>query len=228
MSGAPQFPDRLGIRRPLEPGALASLAGPSLEERIANLERGALGRPGPGVSDGSVITSDTSQVGGVKWGARSRRTLAAQACAFVGGSLTTTAQVITDAGVLRATSGCGDAVLFRYTASEWTVGGVVATFGLDSTFSNNATAPGQTVQCQLYVVTGLAGGAGSVAISAATLVSTNSHAGMTAGSASHVLTSGISLSDGNLYYLTVNTASGTTNANNAMNVTAKLYAEWPA
>lgn len=59
--------DPLGIRQPLEPGALQHVAGLSLEQRVAELERGALGRPGPGVSNGSFITSDTTQTGGVKW-----------------------------------------------------------------------------------------------------------------------------------------------------------------
>lgn len=68
MTSRPQFPhDPLGLRKPLQPGALTHVAGLTLEERIAELERGALGRPGPGVSDGSVITSDTSQTGGVAW-----------------------------------------------------------------------------------------------------------------------------------------------------------------
>jgi hypothetical protein len=39
-----------------------------LVRRVAALEQGALGRPGPGVSNGSVITSDTSQTGGARWG----------------------------------------------------------------------------------------------------------------------------------------------------------------
>jgi hypothetical protein len=43
------------------------MAGPTLEERIAALEQGALARPGPNVPLGSTISSDTSQAGGVGW-----------------------------------------------------------------------------------------------------------------------------------------------------------------
>jgi hypothetical protein len=63
----PQFPDPLGRRELLSPGATAHKAGLSLEDRVKALEQGALGRPGPGVTTGSVPTSDTTQTGGVKW-----------------------------------------------------------------------------------------------------------------------------------------------------------------
>jgi hypothetical protein len=63
----PQFPDPTGARELLRPGATAHKAGLSIEERVKALEMGAAGRPGPGVSNGSVITSDTTQTGGVKW-----------------------------------------------------------------------------------------------------------------------------------------------------------------
>lgn len=66
----PQFPDPLGRRELNRPGATSHKAGLALEERVKALEAGAAGRPGPGVSNGSVITSDTTQTGGVKWQAK--------------------------------------------------------------------------------------------------------------------------------------------------------------
>lgn len=66
----PQFPDPLGMREVVRPGATASKAGPDMLQRVAALEQGALGRPGPEIANGSVITSDTSQTGGVGWTAR--------------------------------------------------------------------------------------------------------------------------------------------------------------
>ena len=68
MSGsAPQFPDPLGFREVDRPGATAHKAGMDLVRRVAALEQGALGRPGPGVADGSVPTANASQAGGVAW-----------------------------------------------------------------------------------------------------------------------------------------------------------------
>lgn len=63
----PQFPDPLGMREVVRPGATASKAGPDMLQRVAALEQGALGRPGPEIANGCTITSDTSQTGGVKW-----------------------------------------------------------------------------------------------------------------------------------------------------------------
>lgn len=63
----PQFPDQLGMREVVRPGATASKAGPDMLQRVAALEQGALGRPGPEIANGCTITSDTSQTGGVKW-----------------------------------------------------------------------------------------------------------------------------------------------------------------
>lgn len=40
----PRFPDPLNLRAPLEPGAVASAGGLSLEQRVAALEQGAASR----------------------------------------------------------------------------------------------------------------------------------------------------------------------------------------
>jgi hypothetical protein len=65
MSGAPQFPTPGWYgAQPLRPGGSTHKAGLSLEQRIEALERGALGRPGPGVSDGSVPVADDAARGG--------------------------------------------------------------------------------------------------------------------------------------------------------------------
>jgi len=68
---APQFPDPLGVREVVRPGATAHKAGLDLVRRVAALEQGALGRPGPGVPNGSGIISDTTQTGGARWENRS-------------------------------------------------------------------------------------------------------------------------------------------------------------
>lgn len=67
MSGAPQFPDPIGLREVYRPGATQHKAGPDLPRKVLALEQAALSRPGPGVANGSTITSDTSQTGGVTW-----------------------------------------------------------------------------------------------------------------------------------------------------------------
>lgn len=67
MSGSPQFPDPLGAREVYRPGATQHKAGPDLPRKVLALEQGALGRPGPGVANGSVPTSVSSQTGGVEW-----------------------------------------------------------------------------------------------------------------------------------------------------------------
>ena len=68
MSGAPQFPtpDWYGAQ-PLRPGGAAHKAGPTMEQRLEALERGEMGRPGPGVVDGCVVTSSAAAQGGAKW-----------------------------------------------------------------------------------------------------------------------------------------------------------------
>lgn len=63
----PQFPDPMGVREVVRPGATAHKSGADSLRRIQNLEQGAAARPGPGVTSGSVLTSDTTQTGGVKW-----------------------------------------------------------------------------------------------------------------------------------------------------------------
>ncbi len=63
----PRFPDPFGRRELLEPGATASGGGLSLEQRIAALEQGAAARPGPGVTDGSLLVSDDALTGRCSW-----------------------------------------------------------------------------------------------------------------------------------------------------------------
>jgi hypothetical protein len=67
MSGEPHFPDLLGRRELLRPGATQHKAGPTIEERIAALERGAISRPPKGTANGCVNTSDNAQTSGVAW-----------------------------------------------------------------------------------------------------------------------------------------------------------------
>lgn len=66
--GGPQFPIPGWVgAQPLRPGASASRAGLSLEQRVAALEAGALGRPGPGVNDGARFVADDSAQGNGLW-----------------------------------------------------------------------------------------------------------------------------------------------------------------
>lgn len=65
--GGPQFPDVLGVREAVRPGATTHKAGLSVEQRLQALEQGALGRPGPGVTAGSLVFSDSTRHGGVIW-----------------------------------------------------------------------------------------------------------------------------------------------------------------
>lgn len=226
MSGAPQFPIPSWVgAQPLRPGGAAHKAGPTLEQRIEALERGALGRPGPGVVDGCTITSDIASQGGAKWGVRARHVLAAQAQSFASG-LTTTSQVI-GPGALRAESGCGDAIFFRYNSSEWTIGGVAPTFVFVSTMLPNATAPGVTINAYVSVLTALNGGAGSVGITSTSTI-TNAHASMTAGTISQTVSAATTLTSGDTYVFRLGTASGSQAANSAMASNFRLYATYPA
>jgi hypothetical protein len=63
----PVFPDPIGRRELLNPGAVAHKAGLSLEERVKALEQAALSRPGPGITEGSVPVTDFAGVGNVQW-----------------------------------------------------------------------------------------------------------------------------------------------------------------
>ena len=63
----PQFPDVLGVREPVRPGATVHKAGLSVEQQVQALTQGALSIPGPGVTDGSVPVADTASRGRAKW-----------------------------------------------------------------------------------------------------------------------------------------------------------------
>lgn len=60
----------MGVREVIRPGSTAHKAGPDALRRLQNLEQGAAGRPGPGVANGSVLTSDITQPGGARWDRR--------------------------------------------------------------------------------------------------------------------------------------------------------------
>lgn len=241
----PQFPDPLGVRELIVPGGTSHKAGPMLEDRLKAVERGAANRSlapesllttrgdlirrGASAPErvalgasGQVLGSDGTDA---VWKSRPVRTLAAS-CSVYAGSLTTGEQVLCHAGVLRAASACADAVLFRYNSSDWTVGGVTPQFVLVSTYSNNATAPGVTLNALLGVLTSLGGGGGSLSLTASTVV-TNAHASMTAGSVNQVTSALTTLSSGDTYALFANTASGSQAANSFVNLTVKLYAVYP-
>lgn len=212
---------------PSDPGSRNPRAGLSNEERIAALEQAMRMAPqvGAAATNGSVVTWDSTQVGGVKWASRSRFDLVAQAQTQAA-SLTTTNQVV-GSGVLRAFSSAGDAIVFRYESSEWTVGGVAPTFLFVSTFSNNATAPGVTLNAGLAQITAVGGGAGVVSYSAGGSLWVNAHSGMTAGLISH-LSQSVTLTSGQSYLFYTGTASGSQAANSATNLSVRLYATWPA
>jgi hypothetical protein len=63
----PQFPDPLGLREALQPGATAHRLSGTIEQRLAALEQAALARPPAGTPNGSGMFSDTAQPGGVGW-----------------------------------------------------------------------------------------------------------------------------------------------------------------
>lgn len=65
--GGPQFPDVLGLREAVRPGATTHKAGLSVEQRLQALEQGAMGVPGPGVVDGSIPAALASAHGNVTW-----------------------------------------------------------------------------------------------------------------------------------------------------------------
>ncbi len=156
----------MGLREPLQPGALASRAGFTLEERVAMLERGSAGRPGPGVSNGSALASDSSQIGGMKW-ALPQPILVAN----LSGRLDDTG-----AGTfyLPASGGMGwdgggstlprDAHLFQMKRTELALykGGATCSVRIRGTVLSNATAWGGTLTLVLYEVTSSAGGGNDV------------------------------------------------------------------
>jgi hypothetical protein len=65
--GEPVFPDPLGVREVVRPGATAHKAGLDVVRRLQALEQGALGRPGPGVVDGSVPVAVAAAQGRAEW-----------------------------------------------------------------------------------------------------------------------------------------------------------------
>ena len=109
----PQFPDHFGMREVVRPGATASKAGPDMLQRVAALEQGALGRPGPEIANGCVITSDITQVGGVKW----QMGIGTQA----------------GYGALTTDSTAGDAISFAVTGDGVTPVLIKARFGVGTT-----------------------------------------------------------------------------------------------
>jgi hypothetical protein len=94
MSGAPQFPDPLGIREVYRPGATAHKAGMDTARRLDALENGASGRPGPSVVDGSSKVADVAAHGGETWIAPTYHMLDIATGRFVGTTIGTTGFVI--------------------------------------------------------------------------------------------------------------------------------------
>jgi hypothetical protein len=86
----PQFPDPMGRRELVNPGATAHKAGLSLEDRVKALEQGAAGRPGPGVVDGSLLVADAASTGRAKWSERTTPYYAAMYLANSGSPTHTT------------------------------------------------------------------------------------------------------------------------------------------
>jgi len=98
--GEPVFPDPLGVREVVRPGATAHKAGLDVVRRLQALEQGALGRPGPGVVDGSVPVASAAAQGRAVWTANP---LHAVQTFNGGGTISATAGelvVITAAGTL--------------------------------------------------------------------------------------------------------------------------------
>jgi hypothetical protein len=97
--------------------------------RLQALEQGAAGRPGPGVADGSVTTSDTTQTGGVRWGVDRGSEVAAPTTAtsnFSTGSLAAGAYSAAAITALTITGNNVNAVLVEFWASGTFLGGGTA------------------------------------------------------------------------------------------------------
>jgi hypothetical protein len=162
MSGsAPQFPDPLGVREVVRPGATAHKAGLDLVRRVAALEQGALGRPGPGVAAGSTVISDTTQAGGVGWKqpppllvANASGSLAATGAGTFWLSADMTASW--DGGTPRIVG----ANIFSMKRSDLVKhkGGTGASVRMSGTILTNGTAYTGTVTLRLYEITSSNGG----------------------------------------------------------------------
>jgi hypothetical protein len=178
----PQFPDPLGRRELNVPGATAHKAGLTLEDRVKALEQGAAGRPGPDVSNGSVITSDTTQTGGVKWAkspALAYRMMAHSSCHAFG--LAAGDYFLAAHGL--PTTGAHNGLLIDLRSAEQALTNMTATLRLKAFGSCNATASNVDLTVKLQRVTASGGGGG---VTTYTLSATSLSCGFTSAAGTRI------------------------------------------
>lgn len=224
----PQFPDPLGRRELNRPGATAHKAGLALEERVKALELGAAGRPGPGVSNGSVITSDTTQTGGVKWQSPARDVMVMQGGGFNTAGAAASVYVLVAQGAVGTAADVRNAPIFRYIAADWTLpDGRTPKFILRSNITPNATSPGGNHNAVLAHISTLNGGAGTINVAFDAYTINNAHGAVAASTINAMKSAATTLVDGESYMFGWVT-SAVFAANSVARMTSQLYATYEA
>jgi hypothetical protein len=148
MSGsAPQFPDPLGSREVYRPGAVAHKAGRDVVRRVESLEIGALGIPGPGVTNGSLPYADDTAHGNTTWKlphAPTWSTIAQQSGRLGGGTPVATYACL--GGAVNTspieTYGTFLGPHFNLDAADYAITGRTTQFRIHVSYGTNATAAG--------------------------------------------------------------------------------------
>jgi len=229
----PKFPDPLGVREIVQPGATSHKAGMDMPRRIDAVERGALSAPGPGVTDGSVPMALASAQGNATWSATDnfRRRLLYQAHGFKfastgsgttyilgSDSSTTVASPLSTAATLYTVP------ILRLDDADYAVTGKTLNLILDCSIALNATAPGVDVSFALLPISAIAGAPNTLAFSYGSPLAVTTFTTPAASQHSFASTTIAFPADG-AYVIGV-AFSNNQAANSMVSFTGRVYASW--
>lgn len=229
----PQFPDPLGVREAVRPGATVHKAGLSVEQQVQALTQGALSIPGPGVTDGSIPIADTASRGRTKWAMTDNfyRRLVFQAHGYKFGStgsgttyLLGSDSSTTVASPLATATTVYTVPVFRIASADYSVTGKTTKLTLDASVLTNATAPSVNVSVALLPISAVAGGANALSFTYGTAVGTTTFTTPSASQHNYGSTTLDLPTDGP--YVAAFAFSGSQAANSMVAVTARVFVSW--
>lgn len=229
----PKFPDPLGVREIVQPGATSHKAGMDIPRRVDAIERGALSAPGPGVTDGSVPMALSSAQGNATWSATDnfQRRLLYQAHGFKFGSTGSGTTYILGsdsstsvASPLSTATTLYTVPILRLDDADYAVSGKTLKLVLDCSIGVNATAPGVTITFALLPISAIAGAANALSFTYGSPLATTTFTTPTASQHAFGSTT-IDFPVDGPYVIGVAFANNQT-ANSMVSFTGRVYATW--